>query len=249
MGDVNFMKKTILYLLLLCTVVSCFACNSEYVHECVHEYDSEVTTEASCNSEGVRTYTCVKCEYAYTENIEKTEHVFGEDDWEVLSEPTWRYEGEKSKKCSVCSEEVIEKTPAVEMGEILDNLDRMGVLYSEIALLSDDFVRYHRERDYISLRNNWLEVFELGIEIVVACGERTELSEVKSAMQKVNVFHELLLPVYEMIEKGYQAEVGFHIMAEAVSNTVNTYMEAYKAFLEVKNVDVCAGYDWRFLKD
>ena len=42
------------------------------VHQ--HDYTSQVTKEATCSEEGVRTYTCEGCGDSYTEVIEKTAH-------------------------------------------------------------------------------------------------------------------------------------------------------------------------------
>lgn len=103
-GDVNFMKKIILYLLLLCTVVSCFACNSE----CVHEYDSEVTIAATCSNEGTTKYTCKKCGNFYTESIEKKSHDFGEET--VLKEATCSSVGEKGMRCKNCNYQKVTDT-------------------------------------------------------------------------------------------------------------------------------------------
>ncbi len=42
------------------------------VHQ--HDYTSQVTKEATCSEEGIRTYTCAECGDSYTEAIEKTAH-------------------------------------------------------------------------------------------------------------------------------------------------------------------------------
>ncbi|MCM1392887.1 MAG: hypothetical protein NC122_10500, partial [Faecalibacterium sp.] len=41
---------------------------------------SEVTKEATCSAEGVRTYTCKNCTASYTEAIAKTAHADGDKD-------------------------------------------------------------------------------------------------------------------------------------------------------------------------
>ena len=42
--------------------------------QCVHDYASEVTQEATCVSDGVITYTCKKCGDSYQVETSKTEH-------------------------------------------------------------------------------------------------------------------------------------------------------------------------------
>ncbi|MBE6925015.1 MAG: hypothetical protein E7466_07270, partial [Ruminococcaceae bacterium] len=48
---------------------------AEYL-ECQHSYSSQVTTEATCTSTGVMTYTCSKCADTYTEEIPMTSHSY-----------------------------------------------------------------------------------------------------------------------------------------------------------------------------
>ena len=43
---------------------------------CDHSYLAEVTTEATCTTAGLRTYTCIKCNHSYTQNIAATGHNF-----------------------------------------------------------------------------------------------------------------------------------------------------------------------------
>ena len=43
---------------------------------CDHSYIAEVTTAATCTTTGVRTYTCTKCAYSYTQSVAATGHNF-----------------------------------------------------------------------------------------------------------------------------------------------------------------------------
>ena len=43
---------------------------------CEHNYESEVTTEATCTEDGVITYTCTECGDIYTETITATGHSY-----------------------------------------------------------------------------------------------------------------------------------------------------------------------------
>lgn len=55
------MKKMII---IICCMILMTACGHE------HEYTSEITKEATCTEPGVLTYTCVKGDDSYTEEIE-----------------------------------------------------------------------------------------------------------------------------------------------------------------------------------
>lgn len=70
----------------------------------LHNWDEgTVTTEPTCNSEGVKTLTCKVCDYTKTESISKLLH-----NWETTSitrEATCGEEGEEIMTCSLCKEE------------------------------------------------------------------------------------------------------------------------------------------------
>ena len=46
------------------------------VYTCDHDYAEEITTEADCETAGVKTYTCSKCGDSYTETIAATGHSY-----------------------------------------------------------------------------------------------------------------------------------------------------------------------------
>ena len=46
------------------------------VSGCDHSYTAEVTKEATCTADGIRTYTCSKCSHVYTQTIAATGHNF-----------------------------------------------------------------------------------------------------------------------------------------------------------------------------
>lgn len=66
-----------------------------------HSYTSSITTTATCNKEGVITFTC-GCGDNYTENIPTTPH--SADDWLIISNSTCTQNGTKIKKCTICGE-------------------------------------------------------------------------------------------------------------------------------------------------
>jgi len=73
--------------------------------------DGKVTTEPSCNVEGIRTYTCKECQTTKTESISKTDHT--SDQGTETSAVTCGNDGVKIFCCTVCGEEIRKEiTPA-----------------------------------------------------------------------------------------------------------------------------------------
>lgn len=64
-----------------------------------HKYSSKVTTVATCESAGVKTFTC-SCGDSYTESIPATGHSYGE--WVTTKLPTVNSEGTKQRTCKNC---------------------------------------------------------------------------------------------------------------------------------------------------
>ncbi|MCD8006022.1 MAG: hypothetical protein LUF29_03465 [Oscillospiraceae bacterium] len=64
-----------------------------------HSYTSSVTTEATCTTDGVRTYTC-SCGDSYTETIPATGHSYEA----VVTAPTCTEKGYTTYTCSVCGD-------------------------------------------------------------------------------------------------------------------------------------------------
>lgn len=60
------------------TTRTCRYCGFWYsiTSECAHDYAGEVTTAATCTTDGVKTYTCSKCGNSYTETISALGHSF-----------------------------------------------------------------------------------------------------------------------------------------------------------------------------
>ena len=75
-----------------------------------HDYTSEVTTEATCTTTGVRTYICSQCQNSYEEEIPMTAHSIVTD---PAIKPDCTTAGKtEGKHCSVCSE-VIQKQETI----------------------------------------------------------------------------------------------------------------------------------------
>ena len=83
---------------IVCAVLSvCFLTNPK---PCVHEYQAEITLQASCTQEGIKTYTCTLCPDRYTESIPIMAHSYGEA--VLLQEPTCSQTGIETSTCSQC---------------------------------------------------------------------------------------------------------------------------------------------------
>ena len=77
---------------------------------CDHNYIGTITTPATCDKVGVKTYTCEHCGDSYTEDIAKSEHKYTAA---VTKDATCKEEGVKTYTCAGCGDsytEAIAKT-------------------------------------------------------------------------------------------------------------------------------------------
>lgn len=86
------------------TTHTCTRCNNSYTDTEVaatgHTYDSGViTTEAACESDGIKTFTCA-CGDSYTESIAAIGHSYGK--YVYNNDATQKADGTKSRTCSTC---------------------------------------------------------------------------------------------------------------------------------------------------
>ena len=102
------MKRTMLALIAICVCIAFSACRKE----CVHEFDSTVTTASNCLQEGIRTNTCKLCEFSCTEPIPTTDHDY--DEGVVTAEASCTAEGAYTYTCSICGDT---KTEPISMME------------------------------------------------------------------------------------------------------------------------------------
>ena len=65
-----------------------------------HSYTSKVTTAATCEKDGVKTFTC-SCGDTYTESVKTTGHTWGE--WKTVEAASISKEGKAQRTCSACS--------------------------------------------------------------------------------------------------------------------------------------------------
>ena len=95
---------------------SCLSCNFKETKEVPafgHDYTSQVTKEATETAEGIRTYTCSKCQDSYTETIAKLpashKHSYSSS---VSKQPSCTEKGTKTYSCS-CGDSYSEEIPAL----------------------------------------------------------------------------------------------------------------------------------------
>ena len=77
----------------------CDHCGAAYGEEPTHTWDEGVvTTEATCTTDGVRTYTCSVCHETRTEKIDATGHDYAE----AVTSPTCTEKGYTTYTCRTC---------------------------------------------------------------------------------------------------------------------------------------------------
>lgn len=96
--------------------VFCTKCDFEEIKETEsfgHDMDEGVvTTQPTCTTDGVKTFTCKHgCGYTTTEVIPATGHKFS--DWVTTKEPSCTATGEKTRTCSSCGNKETEIIPAL----------------------------------------------------------------------------------------------------------------------------------------
>lgn len=116
--------------------IHCAEC--AYTDVNTHWWNSgEVTTEATCAAEGVKTYTCNQCGATKTEAIEKkTSHSYPyypkDSDYEIITHAVGSAPGKRALKCSVCGQSGTEREYIV---ATLPN--RSGVQHYKLKCTSD----------------------------------------------------------------------------------------------------------------
>ena len=77
-----------------------------------HSWDAgKVTTEATCTTDGVKTYTCSVCKTTKTETIKATGHKMGE--WKMVTAATTQKEGKQERTCTACDYKETKSIPKI----------------------------------------------------------------------------------------------------------------------------------------
>lgn len=91
------MKKFLYVLVLALAVMTVVSCKQD-VHQ--HTWNSgEITTPATCESIGIKTFTCTGCGEKKIEAVDKLSHIPGDP---VVTQATCEDEGSRDVKCTLC---------------------------------------------------------------------------------------------------------------------------------------------------
>ena len=161
--------------------VFCTKCDFEEIKETEsfgHDMDEGVvTTQPTCTTDGVKTFTCKHgCGYTTTEVIKATGHKFG--DWVTTKEPSCTATGEKTRTCSSCGHKETEVIPA--LGH---NMTNWTTTQAPTCLVNGVQERHctrcnHKETQSVSMiPHNWVEDYGkkwVGYYECRKCGFQTE---------------------------------------------------------------------------
>lgn len=86
--------------------------------ECMHQYQSQITQQASCVQEGVETFTCSLCQHSYTQPIPVSKHSYEPSKSE--KEATCTQEGIQIFCCAVC--DATESKPIEKLPHVLEEM-------------------------------------------------------------------------------------------------------------------------------
>ena len=102
-----------------------------------HKWDEgKVTTEPTCEKEGIKTYTCKNCQTIKTESIKPLGHDYSKE-WTVDQEATCTNEGSKSHHCTRCDS----KSDVTAIPKIGHNWDS-GVVTTKATCTKDGMKTY-----------------------------------------------------------------------------------------------------------
>ena len=161
--------------------VFCTKCDFEEIKETEsfgHDMDEGVvTTQPTCTTDGVKTFTCKHgCGHTTTEVIPATGHKLG--DWVTTKEPSCTATGEKTKTCSSCGHKETEIIPA--LGH---NMTNWTTTQAPTCLVNGVQERHctrcnHKETQSVSMiPHNWVEDYGkkwVGYYECRKCGFQTE---------------------------------------------------------------------------
>lgn len=122
-----FVLLTFVALLVMCVFASCGNGNKNPGTDpgCSHKFDGgKVTVEPTCDKEGIKEFTCSKCQEIKKEPVPAIGHDLGE--WTVYKEATPYEEGEERSKCKRCTYYKSRPIEKLESGEYVAVDDGCG---------------------------------------------------------------------------------------------------------------------------
>lgn len=118
---------------------TCTACGLE--EKAAHAWDNgTITTAATCDKEGVKTYTCGVCDLSKTEVVDKIAHTW--DNGVVTTAATCDNEGVKTYTCAGCNEtktETLEKLAHTYTNDCDDSCNSCGATRSVAHKYADEW--------------------------------------------------------------------------------------------------------------
>ena len=158
------------------------------VKTCSHNYEVEITKEATCSEEGEMTFKCSLCGDSYKEVISKTgKHEYEET---VTKEPTCTESGEKTFTCKNCSDTYTEEISATgheyeskiakeatctEDGEITYTCTKCGDTYTKTVAATG-----HMEEEWKVTKESGMFTSGLKEQVCASCGEVTNTEVIPS---------------------------------------------------------------------
>ena len=149
------------------------------VKTCSHNYEVEITKEATCSEDGEMKFTCSICGDSYKEVIARTgKHEYEET---VTKEPTCTENGEKTYTCKNCSDTYMEEINATgheyeskvtkeatckEDGEITYTCTKCGDTYTETVAATG-----HTEGEWKVTKESGMFKNGLKEQVCSSCGE------------------------------------------------------------------------------
>ncbi len=115
--------------LLAAVIAVCFMTNPK----CIHEFDSAITSEATCLQAGTKTITCRVCNDSHTESIPAVDHRY--DAGVVTMEASCTAEGRRTFTCIFCDKTKIEVIPRL-AHEFDQGVETLSPTCSEQGILS-----------------------------------------------------------------------------------------------------------------
>ncbi len=119
-GILHYKKPAVWLILisvLLCTLIAvCFLTDPL---PCFHNYESEVTLQATCTHEGVSLLTCTECRHCYSASVDMLDHSYAHS--AIITEATCLHSGTELLSCTGCGAERTEtlaQLPHIANGQV-----------------------------------------------------------------------------------------------------------------------------------
>lgn len=143
-----------------------------------HSYSSSVTTAATCDKEGTKTFTCT-CGDSYTEEIAALGHSFG--DWQIETKAFIDKDGTEKKTCSTCSTSKTRKSTANAMANSFYDAGLPHILGENYGTLSGSSLLEYASYTFTEYADKPVAINT----VFAALSERFQITDdLKSAMKE-----------------------------------------------------------------